>query len=290
MANHSLVENVNSVINTFNQAKAALIEKGVEVSNLATDIPSEIARIEGGGGEVAYYRYFRTTLTTAVANFECGFRPIKVIAAMNAGAKQYFSTAVNDNGTTRGSRFGEASATEEAGLTITLTDNGFTAKSFSNNYAVVTEFIAISDQEPEPTEGSNSWFGIVTLANGKLTATIETGLKNLTNVMWFGTNENYATGSFRNRQCGMWNSDSNKVTAVRTGLSTSNAGGATVTTPTANVGAAVNGIVNIDSMDAENGIFTLKAAANTNIYWGTYYVMAMAGGATPMLLSEGGEE
>lgn len=75
----SLVENVNSVIEIFNASKSALAEKGVDVSEHAVDIPSEIASIPSGGSTNVKVGNFTIPAGTGKDFFvECGFRPTKL--------------------------------------------------------------------------------------------------------------------------------------------------------------------------------------------------------------------
>lgn len=274
MANHSLVENVNSVITTFNQAKAALVEKGVEVSNLATDIPSEIARIEGGG-EAGYYRYFNTTLSTSNKTFNCGFRPLKVMCTLKSGDVTYFSMAINDNGTTRGSRYGSAQANGESAINITLTDDGFTASVINTNYNGNAEFIAVSDQEPEPTPQSEVKFatGDFELTKGTALKELDLGFRPQVLILNQRTTNDYKTASARtfiyNESLSSTQYDSIVTTTV-----TKQAFGSTT-------------VLTIYSIE-DNGFKQRPHGSNTT-YWSYYAVGGID--ATPMLLNDdGGEE
>lgn len=84
----SLVENVNSVIEIFNASKSALTEKGVDVSEHAIDIPSEIANIPSGGGTQVSIGNFTIPAGTGQDYFvECGFKPTVVVWARVSGTE-----------------------------------------------------------------------------------------------------------------------------------------------------------------------------------------------------------
>lgn len=141
----TLVENVNRVVTALNDIKSAIILKGVTPSGKCETFADAIAQISSGGINGLYFSV--SNLTTVEQNFNCGFQPTKVVNICNATNKNLFSGCINDNGTTRGVRTGSSGAGAlGSAITITITENGFTAKTSSSAFNNLrNEFIAIKE-------------------------------------------------------------------------------------------------------------------------------------------------